>query len=458
LETFGDTPEYQWIYESCENYGFIVRYPEDSEEITGYVSEPWHITFIGKTAALDMKSKSIKTLEEYAAKNAAILSVPVIDDRKTVVLDAGHGGVDTGSQGNGIDEKDINLSIAQILKESLEQNGLRVLMVRSDDVGVENLERTKTANQTADLFISIHQNAFEDASVHGVETWYNSLQKDSSRLAKTIHENLLEATGSADRGLYDDHGLVVLRTATVPAVLVETGYISNPSELALLTSAEYKQKIAAGICEGVLSFLEPKIMYLTFDDGPSPKNTPVILDILKARDIKATFFVIGENAEKYPELIKRIVDEGHEIGVHCYNHTYNDLYQSVESYKNDFYKARQIIADITGIEPVIYRFPGGSINSFNKNVYQDIMSEMNRLGFIYFDWNASIEDAKRGVVASDLIQSAKNNVGRQKNVILLAHDTSAVTAEALAAIIDLFPEFKNETVTKETKPIQFAIR
>lgn len=198
-----------------------------------------------------------------------------------------------------------------------------------------------------------------------------------------------------------------------------------------------------------------KVMYLTFDDGPSPTNTAKILDILKERNIKATFFVVGENVKKYPELAKRIVDEGHTIGIHCNRHVYDEIYQSVDSYLEDFETAFRTVEDATGVKPVLFRFPGGSINAYNKKIYKDIIKEMTARGFVYFDWNASLDDSLRKTTPEQLVDNAvKTTLGR-KRVVMLAHDIVSSTAQCLEDLIDRFPEYRMEPLTPDTAPIQF---
>ena len=99
-----------------------------------------------------------------------------------------------------------------------------------------------------------------------------------------------------------------------------------------------------------------KVVYLTFDDGPTPNNTPKILDILKKNNIKGTFFVIGQN----PDMYKRIVDEGHTIAIHTYSHEYKQVYASVDAFFADLYKLRDLIKEKTGVDPKVTRFTGGS--------------------------------------------------------------------------------------------------
>ena len=101
-------------------------------------------------------------------------------------------------------------------------------------------------------------------------------------------------------------------------------------------------------------------MYLTFDDGPSAENTSAVLDVLKARNIRATFFVVGENVRKHPDVAKRIAAEGHTIGIHCNRHDYKELYESRDSYLADFEEAYRAVLEVTGVKPVLYRFPGAA--------------------------------------------------------------------------------------------------
>ena len=196
-------------------------------------------------------------------------------------------------------------------------------------------------------------------------------------------------------------------------------------------------------------------MYLTFDDGPSAENTVAVLDILQAHDIKATFFVIGENVEKHPEVARRIVEDGHTIGIHCYDHTYKKLYQSVDSYVEDFEKAWQIVYDTTGVEAKLFRFPGGSVNAYNKKVYKDIIAEMTARGYTYYDWNASLEDASKRNQPERLIRNAKESTLGRKRVVMLAHDVIYNTTQCLDELIEMFPEYEMLPLTEDVEPIQF---
>lgn len=222
-----------------------------------------------------------------------------------------------------------------------------------------------------------------------------------------------------------------------------------------VTAAPEKQKTVLYISEKPQK-TESEILYLTFDDGPSKENTDAVLDVLKARNVKATFFVIGEYVRKYPETAKRIAEEGHTIGIHCDVHDYDVLYESVDSYVADFQKAYDTVYEVTGVEAKLFRFPGGSVNAYNKKVCDDIIEEMTRRGFVYFDWNASLQDAAgKEVKPAQLVQNAKETALNRKTVVLLAHDRVKNTALCLNDLLDAFSEYQFRTLKPYTKPVQF---
>lgn len=205
-----------------------------------------------------------------------------------------------------------------------------------------------------------------------------------------------------------------------------------------------------------------KVIYLTFDDGPS-ERTVEILEILREKDVKATFFVIGRTDEDSLNLMKEIVEEGHAIAMHTYSHRYTDIYASVEDYLADMYKLFVLIRDTTGVEPSIFRFPGGSINGYNKGVYQQLEAEMLRRGFVPYDWNLSSGDAS-GTKAS-AAQIINNVVGPAKKLdrgIVLMHDSEPKTStvEALVPMIDQLSElgFTFDKLTSAVKPVLFGYR
>lgn len=179
-----------------------------------------------------------------------------------------------------------------------------------------------------------------------------------------------------------------------------------------------------------------RVCCLTFDDGPSP-NTDRILDILNSYGIKATFFVVGKTSAADQARMRRIVAEGHTLAMHSWSHDYSKIYASVEDFLGDFDQLYHWIYQVTGVYPSVFRFPGGSINSYDRGLYQEIIAEMTRRGFVYFDWNASAQDATVTPRApSDIAADGLKGIGRDL-VVVLSHDSAArgTTADALPAVI-----------------------
>ena len=378
---------------------------------------------------------------------------------RVIVIDPGHGGMDGGCVFDQSVEKEINRLIAYKVVLKLRNMGYRVELARKGDDYVDKLERVESANsQNALLYVSIHQNSCEDQSVSGIETWYDAddITGEDKRLAQLIQQETVKATGAAGRELVADTELCVTGKTMMPACLIETGFLSNKKERDKLNTEEYREQIAEGIASGIDLYLNPKTMYLTFDDGPSEEYTDLVLDELKKRNIKATFFVIGEYVRKYPETAKRIAEEGHTIGIHCDVHDYQKLYADADSYIDDFQKAYDTVYEVTGVKAQFFRFPGGSVNAFNKKVYRDIIDKMEKRGFVYYDWNASLEDATRKDATQDeLIRTAVDTTLGRQHVVMLAHDRVDRTAYALGDLIEALPEYRMEPLTAETEPVQF---
>lgn len=422
---------------------------------------------MGTAGTMSGAAKAFAAVQKAAAeaepKEAAYFpNVPgsVTKDAKDtlVILDPGHGGEDEGCARDGIQEKDVNLQIALAVRTKLAKKGYQVRLTRESDVSLSLADRVKVANEAgADIYVSIHQNASDASEAQGIEVLY-SVQNEgeaSRRLARLIQKYAAQNTGAAERAQLLEEELHVIRECTMPSCLVETGFLSNAAEREKLTEPAYQEQMAEGIVSGIELYFHPKTMYLTFDDGPSEENTSAVLDILKARDIKATFFVVGENVRKHPEVARRIAEEGHTIGIHCNRHEYDKLYADVDSYLKDFEEAYAAVKEVTGAEPKLFRFPGGSINSYNRGVYEEMIDAMTERGFIYYDWNASLEDAVTKAEPEVLIRNAVSSTLERKNVVMLAHDIVYQTAQCLDELIEQFPEYRMEALTEEVDPIQF---
>lgn len=218
-----------------------------------------------------------------------------------------------------------------------------------------------------------------------------------------------------------------------------------------------------GVKDGVKDKPAPlpeKIAYLTFDDGPSPEVTPLILATLKKYEVKATFFVVGWEVEAYPELARAIIEQGHALGNHTYSHQYARIYQSPQAFVDDLVHAEKIINEITGIKPRIMRAPGGS-NAFLTAEYVRLL---NNLGYVYYDWNVSSCDAALGgnIPAPDIVRNVLSQSSQNKTAIILMHDASdkLSTAAALPEIIEGLKRqgFSFQVLTPAVKPVQFPLR
>jgi len=168
----------------------------------------------------------------------------------TVVIDAGHGGYDRGGiPGQSVSEKEMTLDVAQRLKKTLAANGYRVVMTRDSDVFVPLGTRVAIANSYANaIFVSIHFNSAKRSGAGGIETYFYN--RESLPLASAIHYFVAGGAPSSNRNVRR-RGYYVLRKATVPAVLVECGFLTNPTEAALAQTASYRQKLAEEIATGV---------------------------------------------------------------------------------------------------------------------------------------------------------------------------------------------------------------
>lgn len=181
-------------------------------------------------------------------------------------------------------------------------------------------------------------------------------------------------------------------------------------------------------------------LFLTYDDGPSSNNTPIVLATLKKYHVKATFFVCGPDTPERRALIKQEFEQGHAIGIHCYSHYLNKLYASESSFFADFNKIEAMVKAVTGIQPVLYRFPGGTNNGFiSKSLSDLIIRKLKDKGYEYYDWNVSSQDSANPSVqqiANNVITQCRNRVKAKTPSLILIHDSGSRTNSATAT--DLF--------------------
>lgn len=216
---------------------------------------------------------------------------------------------------------------------------------------------------------------------------------------------------------------------------------------------------AGELSEGDMEAEAVREVYLTFDDGPSV-NTEKLLDILAEYDVKATFFVTGKDKEKYGDIYRRIVEEGHTLGMHSYSHEYSTIYASMENYKEDIEMLRDFLYDETGVVSSFYRFPGGSSNQVAQIDIREMIDYLNAEGIRYFDWNVSSGDASSAQLGSDqIVDRVMDQLPSHRVAVVLMHDAKnkGATLEALPKLIGKIQEMENTEIlpiTEETMLIQ----
>lgn len=199
---------------------------------------------------------------------------------------------------------------------------------------------------------------------------------------------------------------------------------------------------------------KPGVIYLTFDDGPSTKNTARLLDILKEENVKATFFLTDKTNTDY--LIKRMYDEGHTIGLHTASHNYKYIYSSTTNFIKDIEKIQEKVARITGEKSSIIRFPGGSSNtvsSFNPGIMCTLSNMVIEKGYHYFDWNVSSGDAGSGRSKKNTYRNVTNNLSKNRANVVLMHDIYDSTVDAVKDIIKYGKDngYTFEKITMDTE-------
>lgn len=188
-----------------------------------------------------------------------------------------------------------------------------------------------------------------------------------------------------------------------------------------------------------------KRVFLTFDDGPSKSVTIPILDILKENNAKATFFVLGSNAERYPEIVKRAYKEGHYIANHSFTHVYSNIYASPQNVLDEYNKAEIAIKNAIGDQNYnsrLFRFPGGTVGGKYANVKKDAVNLLNQNNVAHLDWNALTADAAGLDNVDEMLSYVEKTIGNKNSVVILMHDTGAKkeTYELLPRLIQVLKE------------------
>lgn len=236
--------------------------------------------------------------------------------------------------------------------------------------------------------------------------------------------------------IYAVAALLVLSLAGLGMRAVNANQTSGPENL-------YPQLTCDNMQEVVIP--EQKTVYFTFDDGPS-HNTEKILDILKEENIKATFFVCAQQCDDSDAtaLLRRILEEGHEIGLHSYTHDYGKIYKSLDGYLKDLNDINEYVIEATGYHANILRFPGGSgtVNA-KSSLKKEIIGEITRRGYRYYDWDVESGDQTTEVNSAEFLANkiVKGTKDRQRVIVLLHDSPSPKTSpEAVKLAIPILRE------------------
>lgn len=204
---------------------------------------------------------------------------------------------------------------------------------------------------------------------------------------------------------------------------------------------------------------EKKTIYLTFDDGPGGKVTEDVLDILKKEGVTATFFLIGNQIKGQENLVKRLKNEGHSIGLHSMSHNKNKLYSSNKVFLEEMLEARKVINEVTGETSNILRFPFGCNNNGYK-LKKDLVDLLHENNLKIYDWNVdSTDGANHTASPSTYIRKAKSD---KNPVILLMHCgfTNKNSVKALPEIISYYKSngYEFKVISDNTEEIFHYIK
>lgn len=205
-----------------------------------------------------------------------------------------------------------------------------------------------------------------------------------------------------------------------------------------------------------------KIVYLTFDDG-SGTLTPAVLDTLDKYGVKATFFVVAEyspSKDFAKEQYNAIIAKDHTLGIHSYTHSRANIYQSLDTFKEDIDSVYNYVYELTGFKPYVSRFPGGSSTSFaDERMKTEYIPYVKSKGLIYYDWNVSSGDGNGSITSEQVYNNVINGVRNKDVSVVLMHDGSGheATVEALPRILDTLINEMNCVIlpiTQSTTPVQ----
>lgn len=442
-----------------------------------------------------------KTTDDVAAEEKS-------DKLLVVCIDAGHGGKDGGSTLQTRYEKDDNLTLAKEVEKYLKEEGIEVIMTRSDDTYLNLKERSEKANTAkADYFISIHRNT---GNGNGVETWISSnASAEEEALAENIMTEIISVGVERDRGIKkgtqksDSSDYAVNLNTNMPSCLIELGFMNSTKDNELFD--RHYQEYAKGIAKGIINTWKNKddqnnidekkpdesdevkdeptpnklidnvesldntiqnwgqglnvddknrpvdavaiqekyndynalfliensdAIYLTLDEGYEYGLTESILDTLKEKDVKAVFFVTQPYVNGNPELVKRMIDDGHVLGNHSVTHPADGIPSlSIEKQQREILDLHDYVKANFDYEMNLFRYPAGKFSDQSLAVINNCNYKSIFWSFAYMDYDVENQP--------DQAESLQKMIDRlHPGAIYLLHAESATNAAVLGAFID----------------------
>lgn len=270
----------------------------------------------------------------------------------------------------------------------------------------------------------------------------------------TILSIFLMAKVSSLQSQIDD---IIAGTTTGQEAAEEQSGVAQASVKESVSSTSVVASEGAIASDGGIRAVEKKV-YLTFDDGPGT-HTGKILDILKKEGIKASFFVTGKEDSYSKKMYRRIVDEGHTLGMHSYSHIYDNIYKSKKAFSADFKKLYNLLYDVTGKYPEWYRFPGGSSTETMKPSLGELAGILEKENVSYIDWNVITPEAMDPDVSKkDMVDSVMKDVEEYDTAVVMLYDAAnrPMTLKALPSLIQKMKKknYKLLPLDQDTVPVR----
>lgn len=314
-------------------------------------------------------------------------------------------------------------------------------LYRNYQASRQDLSEAQSEIQQQTQEISDLQAALEEKNtyIQGQADYVTELTEQVNTLAGFGTESSVDGDAKDESSSYDDSDN-------------ETSYQEKYPDL--YAQAEYDKRKAEAEKENNTE----KMVYLTFDDGPS-NLTPKVLDLLDEYNAKATFFVVYKEEKEYTDYLSEIVKRGHTLALHSYSHDYKKIYASVDAFLADFQKVYDWVYEETGQRPTLFRFPGGSTNG-KKAITDEIVAEMQRRGFIYYDWNVSSGDGSNLATTENIIENITTTVGGHDLPVVLMHDGAGKypTLEALPTVLEFLQNkgYSFGALDETMTPVQYS--